>query len=85
MEQSLSAGIEDIVVDPITSKVYVLQKRPEEGRYQTWPYDYYSGMIQMEEPASSTSPTIKTCLMENGTHVQEYMNTAVEQLSLIMM
>ncbi|KAJ7126922.1 hypothetical protein C8R44DRAFT_979658 [Mycena epipterygia] len=29
--QSLSAGVEDIIIDPITSKVYFAQKRPEEN------------------------------------------------------
>ncbi|KAE9388847.1 alpha beta-hydrolase [Gymnopus androsaceus JB14] len=29
--QSLSGGIEDVIVDPVTSRVYFAQKRPEEG------------------------------------------------------
>ncbi|KAJ7475905.1 Alpha/Beta hydrolase protein [Mycena latifolia] len=29
--QSLFAGIEDLILDPVTSKVYYAQKRPEEG------------------------------------------------------
>lgn len=31
--QSFSAGVEDIFLDPITSKVYFAQKRPEESQY----------------------------------------------------